>query len=170
MLRASARLDRLRRDMPTSEMLDEAEKMMHQGQCNCAYWHGVFGGLYLNHLRTALYEKIIASDALMDTVEVRDTAESRFVAVDFDADGNLEGILENDRIALFFKPSDGGTLFEFDYKPQPFNFGNVLTRREEVYHDHLRCDGVLVGEESGGDLSIHELVKAKEKDLDKLLV
>ncbi len=170
MLRASAHLKQLRDAGREDARLDEAEKLLHQGQCNCAYWHGVFGGLYLNHLRTALYENLIASDALLDAVAGRDTGESRFEAVDFDADGNLEGILENDQIALFFNPSDGGTLFEFDYKPQPFNFGNTLTRREEVYHDQLRKGGTVVGQEASGALSIHELVKAKEKDLDKLLI
>jgi len=170
MLRASARLDRLRREMPDSDILDEAEKRLHQGQCNCAYWHGVFGGLYLNHLRTALYEKIIAAEQSMDMAESPRFSGTRFESVDFDCDGNAEGILENSQVALFFSPADGGTLFEFDYKTHPFNFGNVLTRREEVYHDQLRRGGILVGQESAGDLSIHELVKAKEKDLDKLLV
>lgn len=168
MLRTSARLERLRQRVPQDDRLDEAERLLHQGQCNCAYWHGVFGGLYLNHLRTALYEKVIEADRVMDAVEALDFP--RFEAVDFDGDGNSEGILENRELALFFSPADGGTLFELDYKPKPFNFGNVLTRREEVYHDLLRKGNAVIGQEASGDLSIHELVKAKETDLDKLLV
>lgn len=170
MLRASSRLDRLRRNVTNETRLEEAEKLLHQGQCNCAYWHGVFGGLYLNHLRTALYQKIIASETVMDEIEGADRQYPRFESVDFDGDGKPEGILENERIALFFSPSDGGTLFELDYKPRPFNFANVLTRREEVYHDQIRKGSAVIGQEAGGDLSIHELVKAKEADLDRLLV
>lgn len=170
MLRASRRLQHLAEQYPDDERLEDAERLLHQGQCNCAYWHGVFGGLYLNHLRTALYEKIIAADQVMDQIEELAGEYAAFEATDFDADGNLEGVLENAHLALFFSPTDGGTLFELDYKTKPFNFGNVLTRREEVYHDQLREGRALIGQESQGDLSIHEMVKAKEADLDKLLV
>ncbi|NLV44339.1 MAG: DUF1926 domain-containing protein [Candidatus Hydrogenedentes bacterium] len=170
MLRASSRLDRLRRTAAGDPRLNDAEKLLQQGQCNCAYWHGVFGGLYLNHLRTALYEKIIASDVVMDGIEADGLRFPRFESVDFDGDGNPEGILENERLALFFSPSDGGTLFEIDYKPKPFNIGNVLTRREEVYHEQIQQGSAIIGQETGGDLSIHELVKAKEANLDRLLV
>ncbi len=170
MLRASSRLNAMRQRMFGEKRLDEAETRLHQGQCNCAYWHGVFGGLYLNHLRTALYENIIAAEQIMDTIEGKPGARCTFESTDFDGDGNLEGILENSRLALFFSPADGGTLFELDYKPRPFNFGNALTRREEVYHDQLRHGGVIVGQDAAGDLSIHELVKAKEADLEKFLV
>lgn len=170
MLRVSGRLQHLRQRYPDDERLDEAQRLLHQGQCNCAYWHGVFGGLYLNHLRTALFERLIAADKEMDAVEGRGRDYVAFEAVDFDADGNLEGVLENECLSLFFSPADGGTLFELDYKTKPFNFGNVLTRRDEVYHDQLREGRVVVGEEMQGDLSIHEMVKAKEANLDKLLV
>ncbi len=170
MLRVSDRLARLVARYPNDERLTKAEQRLHQGQCNCAYWHGVFGGLYLNHLRTALYEKLIAADQIMDMVEEKTGQFVSFEATDFDGDGAVEGILENAHLALFFSPNDGGTLFELDYKTTPFNFGNTLTRRDEVYHDQLRAGTINVGEEEKGDLSIHELVKAKEADLDKLLV
>ena len=39
---------------------------LYQAQCNDAYWHGVFGGLYLPHLRHALYENLIKAEALYD--------------------------------------------------------------------------------------------------------
>ena len=39
--------------MPEGKARAEAERELHRGQCNCAYWHGVFGGLYLPHLRSA---------------------------------------------------------------------------------------------------------------------
>jgi len=168
MLRVSERLEKLRRKK--DPRLDEAERLLHQGQCNCAYWHGVFGGLYLNHLRTALYEKLIEADRVLDAVEHKNDGWVSCESVDFDADGNNEAVLENARLFLAFSPTDGGTLFEWDFKDKPFNFGNTLTRREEVYHDLLREKQVHVGESGKGDQSIHELVRAKEPGLDSYLV
>jgi alpha-amylase len=170
MLRASARLENMRSQFAGEPGLEEAEKLVHQGQCNCAYWHGVFGGLYLNHLRTALYEKIIAADAVMDALDGSVKSVTKVEITDFDGDGNPEAILENDALALFFSPTDGGTLFEIDYKKQAFNFGNVLTRREEVYHDALKQGTASVAHEAGGDVSIHDIVNAKEADLHYYLI
>jgi len=168
MVRVSQRLDRLRRKR--SPRLAEAEQLLHEGQCNCAYWHGVFGGLYLNHLRTALYERLIAAERVLDGIEHKDDKWVECETFDFDADGHDEVILENSRLALAFSPTDGGTLFEWDFKDKPFNFGNTLTRREEFYHDLLRQGQVQVGQAGKGDQSIHELVRAKEEGLDAYLV
>ncbi len=168
MLRVSARLERLSRRKDAR--IGEARRLLHQGQCNCAYWHGVFGGLYLNHLRTALYEKLIAADALLDRVEHKNENWVSCETLDFDADGHEEAILENSRLLLGFSARDGGALFEWDYKPKPFNFGNTLSRREEEYHELLRSGRVQIGEEGKGEHSIHELVRAKEAGLDEYLV
>ncbi len=169
MLRVSERVARLKGRHARSAAFKIAEKLLHEGQCNCAYWHGVFGGLYLNHLRTAIYERLIASDAVLDSLERANREWVDAAALDFDADGHEEVILENSRLALFFSPADGGTLFEADYKDKPFNFINTLSRRDEPYHDALRMGQVHVGEQDRGDLSIHEMVKAKEKGLEHLL-
>ncbi|HPO15559.1 MAG TPA: DUF1926 domain-containing protein [Candidatus Hydrogenedentes bacterium] len=170
MMRVSNRLFRLQTELGPSPALEEAEKLLHQAQCNCAYWHGVFGGLYLNHLRTAVYEHLIAADSRLDAIEHSNTYWINSEKTDFDGDGNLEAILENNTLALFFSPTDGGTLFELDYKPKPFNFANTLTRREEPYHDALKSGKVQVGDQETGDASIHEIVRAKEAGLENLLI
>jgi hypothetical protein len=36
---------------------------------------------------------------------------------------------------LYINPSEGGTIFELDYKPKSYNILNVLTRWEEAYHE-----------------------------------
>lgn len=168
MIRVSERLQRLRKKKHTG--IKNAERLLHEGQCNCAYWHGVFGGLYLNHLRTAVYEKLIAADALLDEVEHGNKPWSRCEISDFDADGHDEGILENERLSLFFSSVDGGTLFEMDYKPKPFNFVNTLARREEPYHDALKTGETHLASEEAPKGSIHELVRVKEAGLDAFLV
>ncbi len=35
------------------DYLEIARRELYRGQCNCPYWHGAFGGLYLPHLRNA---------------------------------------------------------------------------------------------------------------------
>ncbi|HRZ84337.1 MAG TPA: DUF1926 domain-containing protein, partial [Candidatus Hydrogenedentes bacterium] len=109
-------------------------------------------------------------DAVLDAAEALPASGVRAERADFDGDGNDEAVLENGAAALFFSPTDGGTLFEADYKPKPFNFLNTLSRRDEPYHDLLREGAALVGGEDQGDLSIHEMVKAKEADLGRFLV
>ncbi len=147
---------------------EEARRLLHEGQCNCAYWHGVFGGLYLNHLRTAVYDRLISAEKAVDSLTRRGTQWGASHVLDFDADGHDEVILENARASLGFSPRDGGTLFELDYKDKPFNFCNTLMRRDETYHDTLR-EG-LPQEADGGGHSIHEIVRAKEAGLEAYLV
>lgn len=169
MLRVSRRVERLRATFDSNPDFVEAERLLHEGQCNCAYWHGAFGGVYLNHLRTALYERLIAADGLLDRVDCGTAGWVNGEITDFDGDGNDEAVLENEVVSAFFAPADGGTLFEFDFKPRPFNFLNTLARREEPYHDALRNGGAQkAGESTGG--SIHDLVQVKEEGLDQYLV
>lgn len=169
MLRVSNRLRRLRENGAVDpQLLDRAETLLHQGQCNCAYWHGVFGGLYLNHLRTAVFERLIAADHLLDAAE--GPYEPRWIRTDCDGDGLEEIILETPHTAAFLKPSDGGSLYEWDCKIRPFNLCNVLSRREEPYHDLLRQGIARADQANEGSLSIHEMVRAKSADLDHYLI
>jgi len=168
MFTISRRLDRLR-GHANQPALSEAEQLLHMGQCNCAYWHGVFGGLYLNHLRTALYQKLIAADHVLDQIEYGDDMQAHVRTEDFNADGLPEIILTNPSLWVGMSPHDGGTIFELDYKPKPFNFVNTLSRRDESYHDDLRSGAASFSEgDSGG--SIHELNRAKEAGLEHYLV
>lgn len=153
------------------ERYQEAKRLLHEGQCNCAYWHGVFGGLYLNHLRTALYEKLIRAETIVDSLT--DQGENEWMqrhVTDFDADGYDEVILESPQLWAGLSPRDGGTLFELDLKPKAFNFLNTLARREELYHDAVlqgQAHEAGTGEESGH--SIHEIVRVKEQGLEQYL-
>lgn len=138
----------------------EAERRLYQAQCNDAYWHGVFGGLYLPHLRTAVYENLIlAEDAalgrLVKGVEIS--------AADLDADNHEEVIVRSSDLSVFLSPFNGGAVFELDYKPRGVNFQNTLTRYHEGYHYKLEASEC--GDDNGGAKSIHEIVKVKEEGL-----
>ena len=49
-------------------VLEKAERALYRGECNCPYWHGVFGGLYLNHLRFGVYRELIEAEKLADSL------------------------------------------------------------------------------------------------------
>ncbi len=132
-------------------------------QCNCPYWHGVFGGLYLAHLRFAIFNNLIAAEKLLDGHRSLPVVEHR----DFDADGHDEILVETAVHDAYFKPDTGAMLFEYDFKPAAKNLLDTMTRREEGYHNKLK-DAVFVEDfEKGGDqtASIHDLVLTKERDL-----
>ena len=42
-----------------------------RAQCNDAYWHGVFGGIYAPHLRTELWRELIVAETLLDEIGPR---------------------------------------------------------------------------------------------------
>jgi hypothetical protein len=139
------------------------------GQCNCPYWHGVFGGLYLPHLRHANFSHLIQAEKLADDAVHRDKKWIEIRETDFDGDGSGEIVLGTCRLGMVFH-REGGRLIELDEKKFSVNLLNVMNRREEGYH-HTLTEPLRQEQAAAGEVaSIHELVKSKEEGLEKLLV
>ena len=134
---------------------------LYKAQANDAYWHGVFGGLYLPHLRTSVYEHLIsAENCLGSSVPMLSVG-------DIDADGHDEIRLRTDLLDMFISPRFGATLLELDYRPKAVNLCNTLARWFEGYHHKL--SGVNSQGSSDGTKSIHDIVKVKEDGLERYL-
>ncbi|MBN1826448.1 MAG: DUF1926 domain-containing protein [Candidatus Eisenbacteria bacterium] len=145
----------------------EAERELRRAQCNCAYWHGVFGGLYLPHLRSAIHSKLIRAERLADAA-ARGGKKSWIEAEerDIDFDGAAEIRLANEKIALALHPRRGGHAFAVDDRIREINLSATMTRRPEPYHEEVRH--VSTGDDNGV-VSIHENSIAKEEGLDRHL-
>jgi hypothetical protein len=150
------------------ELLSEARTRLYRGQCNCSYWHGAFGGLYLPHLRNAVYAELIEADNLLDEIVHTEDTWIDVATGDFDFDSRQEIRLSNHRMIAWLAPSRGGHLYELDLRANGVNSLATLNRRPEAYHqkiiDHARSAGEQHGESVA---SIHDIVRFKQPDLDK---
>ena len=205
MLRVSAKVHQVLKGLtvsfPSADRIDKVDRenmLSHlwAGQCNCPYWHGVFGGVYLFHLRSAIYENLIYAENLADKLaETVFSPKGNIVSYsieDFDRDGSNEILVESPAQNIYIDPDRGGAIFEWDWKKACFNLVNVMTRRRESYHsdflEAVRDDRLILAtggasKETGraGDASseddastspesIHsEKVRVKEKGLEKRL-
>ncbi len=139
-----------------------------QGQCNCPYWHGTFGGLYLNNLRHATYSNLIKSTSIS---EKNIYGENYFIKknIDFDMDGRDEVIISSEKETLIFH-SLSGSLIEWDLKKEnPINLIDTLKRREEAYHISAMRN-TNNDNQNEGHVSIHEIAKKVDEKISKYLV
>lgn len=139
-----------------------------QGQCNCPYWHGTFGGLYLNNLRHATYSNLIKSTSIS---EKNIYGENYFIKknIDFDMDGRDEVIISSEKETLIFH-SLSGSLIEWDLKKEnPINLIDTLKRREEAYHISAMRN-TNNDNQNEGHVSIHEIAKKVDEKIAKYLV
>ncbi len=146
----------------------EALQLLYQGQCNCSYWHGLFGGLYLNYLRHAVYQNLIQAQALA-TRSLDDTKVS-FEKIDYDLDGHAEWVVSHSEMTAIIAPARGGAVVEFDFHPAAFNITNVLERSEETYHQAIRDHAHQEEVPTEQPQSIHDRVRFKQEGLESLLV
>lgn len=137
-----------------------------RAQCNDAYWHGIFGGLYAPHLRTALWRELIRAETIADAARRKPGQCQTAERLDFDADGSEEIEITSPQQAALLKPSDGGTLVALDFRPRAVTLINSLQRRVEAYHSRLR---EAAGHTSGQVASIHNRIVAKEAGLEQRL-
>ncbi len=170
MLHVSKKLRRLarsrRRDKPFLQAREEAATQLLRGQCNDAYWHGVFGGLYSPHLRTAVWGSLAQAEAIADGLTHRKQQYAEAEKLDFDADGRDEIYLTSDRYAALIDPDDGATVSALDFRPPNVTLINSLARRPESYHAKLRN---LPANQGPGVQSIHDQVRTKEEGLERWL-
>ncbi len=152
------------------EKLKKAQDELYKSQCNCPYWHGVFGGLYLNHLREAVYSHLIRAELIYNELihEKDDWIDHR--VFDLDKDGKDELLVSTPSLNLCFSPYSGGALYELDFVPGLVNLTNTLTRREEGYHEKILSLKSQNPEKKDSEVaSIHDLALTKEKGLEKYL-
>ncbi|RMF06203.1 MAG: DUF1926 domain-containing protein, partial [Candidatus Neomarinimicrobiota bacterium] len=150
---------RQERRLPGST-LESVEENIWRAQCNCAYWHGVFGGLYLPHLRHAIFQALIEAEATLAAA----FPNGALPPTDWDQDGGREWELHSNTLHLFCSEV-GGVIRELDLLPVRFNLSNTLRRYAESYHSRL----AEVDKQQTSTGSIHDRVTAKEPGLDKVL-
>ena len=157
-----------------------------KAQANDTYWHGLFGGVYMSHVRSAIYHHLIKAENAADRLRFGDGHWQRCEFTDFDRDSQNELVIEGDQQNLYFDPQRGGALFEWDMRRSQHNLLSVMSRREEGYHQTLRnyeqerrrreaieaqktADPQTSGEQTQ-PASPHTFVRTKEPDLDRYLV
>ena len=141
-----------------TEQLQAARLHLWRSTCNCAYWHGIFGGLYLPHLRHAIYSEQLKCEILLDQLENRRGFQAS--SIDFDGDGEPEILASNQALHLVFIPHRGASISELSLMDRQFNLLNGIRRYKEAYHRKVFQAGK---EPTSG--SIHDMVLAKEEGL-----
>lgn len=168
MLRISSKISEAKENLSdVGAELSEAEDYLWRGQCNCPYWHGVFGGMYLPHVRSAIYQNLIMAEKRVDALSRKRDKWSVVSESDFDRDGHDELIVESTDLNMYFRPTFGASLFELDYKPANLNVVDTITRQQEGYHHKIKSAGK--NGSNGDAVSIHDIFTSKEEGLEKLL-
>lgn len=111
-----------------------ARRAIGRAQCNDAYWHGVFGGLYLPLLRDGIWKQLSIAEAILRAGE-----PLAWERLDYNADGRDELWIHDATFSAILDPAHG-LIEEFTVFAHGINYGNTLTRRREAYH--YRTDGV----------------------------
>jgi len=123
-------------------LLSAAENHLLASQCNDAYWHGVFGGLYTPHLRSGILRHLVKAECALDRAE--GVTSPSIVRSDFDCDGSEEIQVRHPAYGMVLRPADGGTVSSMRFKAAHIELVNSLARRPEEYHDEVR-------EKAGGE-------------------
>ena len=162
---------------------------LYQGQSNDCYWHGLFGGIYIPHMRMATLAQLIAAEDLADAAQAAEGGEpygARLADTDLDA---IDEVLVTARgQTVVIDLAEGAGISSWDLRASRMALGSVLRRRPEAYHERLvesekaaqeAATGTteaqaLAGEGvvAGGDAAaadaprtIHDTISAKEPGL-----
>jgi hypothetical protein len=163
--------------MPAGPAREKALDHLYRGQSNDCYWHGLFGGIYISHMRLATYEHLIAAEDLAEAAAGSQVASA---LADLDMDGIDEVRLADTGQVVTIDLDEGAGIGGWDIRPVRHALAAVLRRRPEAYHETLRAheahgaggDGDVGHLEGGGGApaSIHDVVRVKEAGLAAHLV
>ncbi|HOO45168.1 MAG TPA: DUF1926 domain-containing protein [Deltaproteobacteria bacterium] len=149
---------------------EDALRHLLMSQCNCAYWHGLFGGIYIASLRHAIYEHLLKAESILDQQRFAEASWSVEVT-DHDLDGRDEVLVSGREMNCYISPYWGASIFALEFKKAAYNFSNILMRHEEIYHKEI----IQSGQEHAGQgteepLSIHDMPRRVEQGYKDLLI
>lgn len=165
MMRLSHALTAAEGDRPGDGRLAAARLALWRGQANDAYWHGVFGGCYLPHLRRAIKQALLEAERGVDAVV--QPALPAWTRGDLNGDGREEIEVRTSDLTVMICPEAGGSLTEIAATSRRLDLADVLARRPEAYHDEVRQR--LTKSDDAGAHTIHDAPGHKESGLEKFL-
>jgi len=145
--------------LPEHKRTPEMTTLLYQAQANDAYWHGLFGGSYLPHLRRAVYNAIVALEALLDQRAPRPPV----ARLDIDLDGKEETFLQNGELQAVVRLDGLAAITELDAYGLSHNFGDTLTRQNEHYYRKIHLHDGRAGHDGAGIASAHDRVSFKHE-------
>jgi len=163
----SDRLQELRKhpELVDTDTFRSAEDHLYRGQCNCPYWHGAFGGLYLPHLRNAIYYHLITADNLIEQLQGKANRWVEVTSRDFNLDARQEVRIASDQMVGYVSPANGGHLYELDVRGARVNLLSTLDRRPEPYHETILAHATGQGDGANETASVSGDLKFKQQDL-----
>jgi alpha-amylase len=128
---------------------------LYQGQSNDCYWHGLFGGIYIVHMRMATLAQLIAAEDLADAA-AEEAGGRPFGTrlVDTDLDAIDEVLVTTPGQTLIVDPAEGAGISSWDLRASRVALASVLRRRPEAYHERLAAHDRAAADEAlggGGD-------------------
>ncbi len=161
----SLHISRMMAALPDSPRAEEARRELYRGQCNCPYWHGIFGGHYLPHLREGVWQHLLRAEKIAEELS---PLGNGIVCdrIDIDLDGQDEIFLRNECLGAVVAPT-GGRILELDLRAWDLNLFSVLSRRKEAYHEDLKHAAEHASTET--TKSIHDVKRLKDPDLVRAL-
>jgi hypothetical protein len=154
MLALSERLARL----PPAERSEEMYALLYAAQANDAYWHGLFGGLYLPHLRRSVYASLLGLERMLDALDPRPASQ----CIDLDLDGYEELFLRSAGLQAVIRLDASAAILELDAYALTQNFGDTLRRHAEHYHRRVLA-APAAAHRGSGIASPHERVDLKHE-------
>ncbi|MBI2206981.1 MAG: DUF1926 domain-containing protein [Candidatus Rokubacteria bacterium] len=164
MLRLSGRVAEELARRPDDPRLLDARVALWRGQANDAYWHGVFGGCYLPHLRRAIKQSLLAAERALGEATSRPRLE--WSRADVNGDGASEVVVRPPALTVTVNPDRGGTITELGWLSRGLDLADVLTRRPELYHEQIRDTGSAVPSIDGGPAAHKETGLAARLEYD----
>jgi alpha-amylase len=136
MLRLSHALQQELARRPGDPRLLEALTALHRGQANDAYWHGVFGGCYLPHLRRGVKQALLQVERAI--AAVGGGPPLAWARGDLNGDGREEIAVRTSDLVVRVHAALGGGVTEIGVLDRGIDLADVLARRREVYHAQLQ--------------------------------
>ncbi|MGH8596115.1 MAG: alpha-amylase/4-alpha-glucanotransferase domain-containing protein, partial [Gammaproteobacteria bacterium] len=135
----------------------DCRQLLYRAQANDAYWHGLFGGLYLPHLRRSIWRNLL-------TLETRLPPRVASRKIDLDLDGVDEIILRSPDLLIALRDDGLSTLHEFSSFALTHNFGDTLRRSTEHYFSTIENAVATHADHAmdAGIASAHERIAFKQ--------
>ena len=144
--------------LPAELQTDDLRGLLHEAQANDAYWHGLFGGLYLPHLRRAIWSALVELERCLDGLQPRPSVSLG----DIDLDGYEETFLSNTQMQAVVRGDADAAVVEWLSYPLRQNFADTLRRQDEHYYRKMHLGATQAGHGGDGIASAHDIVRFKD--------